>query len=86
MVRSIEDPDREQAEFAIVVEQRMAGRGLGKHLMNRIIDYARGRGVGELYGEVLADNHRMLALCRECGFHEAKDMHEPGVVRVAMRL
>lgn len=86
VVRSIEDPDREQAEFAIVVEQRMAGRGLGKHLMHRIIDYARGRGVRELYGEVLADNHRMLTLCRECGFLEAKDVHEPGVVRVTMRL
>ncbi len=86
VVRSIEDPDREQAEFAIVVEQRMAGRGLGQHLMHRIIDYARGRGVRELYGEVLADNHRMLTLCRECGFNEAKDMQELGVVRVAMRL
>ncbi|MBK6660261.1 MAG: bifunctional acetate--CoA ligase family protein/GNAT family N-acetyltransferase [Proteobacteria bacterium] len=86
VVRSIEDPDRECAEFAIIVEQRMAGRGLGKHLMHRIIDYARKRGVRELYGEVLADNHRMLNLCRECGFKEAKDGHEPGVVRVTMTL
>ena len=86
VVRSIEDPDREQAEFAIVVEQRMAGRGLGTHLMHRIIDYTRGRGVRELYGEVLADNHRMLALCRECGFSEAKEPQEPGVVRVTMKL
>ena len=54
--------------------------------MHRIIDYARSRGVRELYGEVLADNHRMLSLCRECGFKDAKDLHEPGVVRVAMRL
>ncbi len=86
VVRSIEDPDRERAEFAIVVEQRMSGQGLGKHLMHRIIDYARGRGVAELYGEVLADNYRMLALCRECGLREGKDLHEPGVVRVSMRL
>ena len=86
VVRSIEDPDREQAEFAIIVEQRMSGQGLGKHLMHRIIDYARSRGVRELYGEVLADNHRMLSLCRECGFHETKELREPGVVRVAMRM
>ena len=86
VVRSIEDPDRERAEFAIVVEHRMGGQGLGTHLLRRIVDYARGRGVGELYGEVLADNYRMLALCRECGFRETKDMHEPGVVRVSMRL
>ena len=86
VVRSIEDPDRERAEFAIVVEQRMSGHGLGQHLMHRIIDYARGRGVGELYGEVLAENYRMLALCRECGFSAGKEPHEPGVVRVSMRL
>ncbi len=86
VVRSIEDPDRERAEFAIVVEQRMAGQGLGTHLLRRIIDYARGRGVGELHGEVLADNYRMRTLCRESGFSETKDMHEPGVVRVSMRL
>ena len=86
VVRSFEDPDRECAEFAIVVEQRMSGQGLGRHLMHRIIDYARGRGVGELYGEVLAENYRMLTLCRECGFSAGKELHEPGVVRVSMRL
>lgn len=86
VVRSIEEPDRERAEFAIVVEQRMSGQGLGTHLLQRIIDYARGRGVGELYGEVLADNYRMLALCRDCGFAVSKELLEPGVVRVSMRL
>ena len=86
VVRSIEDPDRERAEFAIVVEQRMSGQGLGKHLLLRIINYARSRGVGELYGEVLADNYRMLALCRECGFDASKELHEPGIVRVSMGL
>ncbi|MBX9605808.1 MAG: bifunctional acetate--CoA ligase family protein/GNAT family N-acetyltransferase, partial [Gammaproteobacteria bacterium] len=86
VVRLIEDPDREEAEFAIVIERRLGGRGLGRHMMNRIIAYARTRGVAEIYGEVLADNFRMLNLCRSLGFRERKTVEEPGVVRVTLRL
>ncbi|MGE0859798.1 MAG: GNAT family N-acetyltransferase [Gammaproteobacteria bacterium] len=86
VVRLIEDPDREEAEFAIIIERRLGGRGLGRHMMNRIIAYARARGVGEIYGEVLADNFRMLNLCRSLGFRERKTVEEPGVVRVTLRL
>ncbi|MEQ9059077.1 MAG: bifunctional acetate--CoA ligase family protein/GNAT family N-acetyltransferase [Gammaproteobacteria bacterium] len=86
VVRLIEEPDRARAEFAIVVERSLAGHGLGTTLMRRIIDYARERGVGEIYGEVLADNHRMLHLCRELGFVEALSPGEPGVLRVSLPL
>ena len=86
VVRRIEDPDRDSAEFAIVIEHRMSGRGLGTPLMQRIIDYGRRRGLREIYGEVLADNYRMLTLCRECGSSETRELLEPGVVRVAMVL
>ena len=86
VVRLIEDPDRDSAEFAIVIEHRMSGRGLGTPLMQRIIDYGRRRGLREIYGEVLADNYRMLTLCRECGSSETRELLEPGVVRVAMVL
>ena len=55
-------------------------------MMERIIRYARERGVGEIYGEVLADNHRMLRLCRELGFTEQVSSHEPGVLHVTLRL
>jgi acetyltransferase len=52
--------------------------------MRRLIDYARSRGIGELFGDVLQDNVVMLALCRSLGFRE-----EPGedrVVRVTLPL
>ena len=86
VVRLIEEPDRARAEFAIVVERSLAGQGLGTLLMERIIRYARERGVGEIYGEVLADNHRMLHLCRELGFAERVSAHEPGVLHVTLKL
>jgi len=86
VVRLIEEPDRARAEFAIVVERSLTGQGLGTLLMDRIIRYARERGVGEIYGEVLTDNHRMLHLCRELGFHEQVAAHEPGVLHVTLKL
>jgi acetyltransferase len=84
VVRLAADPDNVRAEFAIVVEHDLTGLGLGGLLMRRLIDYARSRGIGELFGDVLADNVVMLALCRSLGFSE-----EPGqdhVVRVTLPL
>ncbi len=68
VVRAITDPDNLRAEFAIVVRSDMQGKGLGRILINKIIDYCRDRGTGSLVGEVLANNERMLALAREVGF------------------
>jgi acetyltransferase len=36
--------------------------------MIRILDYAKARGVGEVYGEILRENHNMVELCRVLGF------------------
>lgn len=86
VVRLIEDPDRERGEFAIVIEREMTGLGLGIYLLRRIIDYARQRGVGEIYGDVLWSNTRMLKLCRALGFESTREADEPGVVRVVLPL
>jgi acetyltransferase len=86
VVRLSADPDNARAEFAIVVRDDMAGQGLGRLLMRRIIDYARARGIGEIFGDVLAENATMLDLGRRLGFRA--DLHEAqtGVVRLSLRL
>ncbi len=56
------------SEFAIVVRTALKGQGLGRLLLTRLIDYCRSRGVSELSGQVMENNHRMLALARELGF------------------
>jgi acetyltransferase len=84
VVRLVADPDNRAAEFAIVVEHELTGVGLGSRLLRRIIDYARSRGIGELYGDVLPDNGVMLSLCRSLGFHETRSA-DP-VVRVTLPL
>lgn len=83
VVRLIEDPDRATAEFAIVVVHNLSGRGLGRRLMQRVIDYARERGVGEIYGDVLYHNQRMLKLCEKLGFTSSREPGQAGIVRVS---
>jgi acetyltransferase len=61
------DPDRERAEYAIAVRTDHKGRGIGYLLMSRLIDVARQCGIGELFGEVLRENDRMLEMCRTLG-------------------
>ena len=80
------DPDHERAEYAIVVRNDMTGMGLGVLLMRRIIDYARSRSIGEIYGDVLHDNRTMLKLCRVLGFSEQAEPNDPGLVRVTLNL
>lgn len=67
-VRAVADPDHLAAEFAVVVDSKLKGHGLGRLLMERIVDYARAAGIGELRGETLAGNLRMQSLARSCGF------------------
>ncbi len=70
-VRLISDANHEVGEFAITVVDSFAGRGIGRRLMEVIIDYARGIGIRTITGLVLAENHAMLALCRALGFRLA---------------
>ena len=76
------DPDNTRAEYAIGVRTDWKGRGLGYLLMTRLIEVARGRGLGELVGEVLRENAAMLQMARELGFSIARDPVDPSLVEV----
>jgi acetyltransferase len=86
VVRISADPDNEEAEFAIMLGRGRTGLGLGPMLMRRIIDYARERGIGRIFGEVLDDNRSMLALCKALGFERRRDPDDPGVSNVSLQL
>lgn len=86
VVRIAADPDNERAEFAILLRGDMTGLGLGPMLMRRIIDYARKRGIREVFGEVLSENRPMLRICEAFGFKKRRDPHEPDVVMVSLAL
>jgi acetyltransferase len=86
VVRLAADPNNERAEFAILLRHDFTGMGLGPMLMRRIIDYARKRGIGELYGDVLVENRPMLKLCDALGFKRKCDPREPDVMLVTLPL
>lgn len=60
--------DEASAEAALTVADAWQGCGLGRVLLDRLVDLARRNGVRRLTGEVLATNARMLALARRTGF------------------
>ncbi len=85
-VRMAADPDNEGAEFAIMLRGDFTGMGIGPLLMRRIIEIARRRGIGEIYGEVLSDNRAMLTLAKRLGFSTRREADDPGVLRVTLPL
>ena len=79
------DPQRKlgrQAEYAIAVRSDWKGRGLGYLLMTRLIAVAQEWRIGELVGQVLSENHRMLVMCRELGFSIASDPNDATIIQV----
>jgi acetyltransferase len=67
-VRAVADPDNVVAEFAVVVRSELKGKGLGRLLLESMIDYSRSRGTRELHGETLGVNLRMRHLAQDLGF------------------
>ena len=82
-IRDLHDPAH--AEFAVLVEDAQQGRGVGTALVREIAQAAHDDGVRTLTGDILAENHRMLALIRELGL-DHKDRRESTVVRTDVGL
>jgi acetyltransferase len=82
--RLVMDPERETAEFAVIVGDPYQGKGLGPKLVERIIDIAREQGVKLLTGEVLAENQPMLELVKRLGFSLKRE--EGNFYRIEMTL
>ncbi len=80
------DPAGEKAEYSIIIDRMMIGIGLGHALMRKIIDYARARGIVEIYGEVLQENKPMLRLNRMLGFAVHADADDPALKHVVLTL
>jgi GNAT superfamily N-acetyltransferase len=55
----------QEAEAAFSVERPWQDRGIGTHLMGRVIRAARNRGVQRLYMSCLAENGKMQAIARK---------------------
>jgi RimJ/RimL family protein N-acetyltransferase len=75
--------DSSRAEFAILVSRFLGGQGLGRILMQRLIDWSQRHGVREVWGDVMEDNTAMLELAHRLGFHRENMFGAPGLIRVS---
>ena len=66
--RIIAEPDSKRGEFAVVIADSYQGKGLGRKLVDMVIDIAAEKHLDSIYGVVLKENQPMLSLCREMGF------------------
>ncbi|TNJ34311.1 arsinothricin resistance N-acetyltransferase ArsN1 family A [Arenimonas terrae] len=58
------------AEFSIYLDRDARGRGVGRRLLNALIDTAAERGFWKLVSRIFPFNAASRALCRACGFRE----------------
>lgn len=77
----VEPADPARAEFGLIVGQAVAGHGLGRLLMQRLLTEARHRGL-TLHGVVRRDNARMLDLCRSLGGTSTSEAGDPELMAV----
>ena len=71
--------DRPSCEFAITVASEFGGVGLATRLMTALIDEAKRRGLKEMEGFVLKQNHSMLRLETRLGFRIESEPGDPTV-------
>ena len=77
---------KSDAEFSILVSKYIRAMGLGRHLILRLVRWARGQKVERLFGDVLDQNQPMLSLCESLGFIRQQDQDTPGLFRVMLDL
>ncbi|MDN3611620.1 bifunctional acetate--CoA ligase family protein/GNAT family N-acetyltransferase [Vibrio ostreicida] len=66
--RALINPDNTDAEFAILIRSDHKGNGLGKQLMQCIIDYCQQKGTLQISGITMPTNRGMLNLAQKLGF------------------
>ena len=75
--RIVTNPDGTSCEFALLVGDDHAGRGLGTRLMLSIVDAARRMGLAQIMGLILTNNAPMLKLVASLGFQVGPYPEDP---------
>ena len=84
--RLVTDPEGESAEFALIVRSDRQEQGLGRMLLQAVLDYGRARGLAQVWGDVAAENPRMLEMSRAFGFTASRGEADLGRLRVTKQL
>ena len=85
VIRASIDADNIAAEFAMIVRSDVQGVGLGKLLLNKLIQYQRQKGTQSLVGMTMLSNQGMATLAKKAGFSIERDIAE-GLIYMALDL
>ena len=73
--------------YALAVHPHGRGAGIGRMLMERLLESLRARGSARVFLEVRADNHPAIGLYRKLGFRDYKNLsHYYAKGRHALRM
>jgi acetyltransferase len=86
VARYAADDNGLDCEFAVAVADAWQCRGIGTTLTKLLFEHAAREGFRSIYGNVLADNPRMLALAEWLGLTIETRVHGQTTVRVSRRL
>jgi acetyltransferase len=86
VARYVANPDGVSCEFALVIADAMQRQGLGRRLMELLIEVARRRDLKVMFGHILAQNKGMQELCSELGFTIAPSAEDPSQRRATLAL
>ena len=67
---------RDEAEMAVLVDDRFQHLGLGSELYRRLIEVARDEHLVRVTSTILTENLEMQAIVRKLGFHMKSDLEE----------
>jgi acetyltransferase len=80
--RYVIDAEKPSAEFALVIADAWQRRGLGRRLLEVLLEHARDAGLDEMTGVVLATNTPMLRLAHRMGFAVTAEPDDATVRRI----
>jgi len=75
----------DEAEMAVLVDDRFQHQGLGSELYRRLIEVAKDEQVTSVISTILSENREMQAICRKLGFQLEADL-EDGTIQAVLKL
>jgi len=72
-----------EAELAVLVDDRFQGQGIGTELYRRLISVARDEKLKRVVSTILGENREMRAICQKLGFHMEADLDD-GTIRAEL--
>ena len=74
-----------EAELAVLVDDRYQGQGMGTELYRRLVSVARDEKFKRVVSTILAENREMRAICQKLGFRMESDL-EDGTIKAELEV